>query len=160
MIRAASSSAFSWKPKGVSRTMASSRGSLTRAIRSWWTDVITGLVSPEPKMAISRGRRARGPATPRMLPPAAAKKPPLGEASSMRPVRSGCFGAASPGHHPDQGNNSPADQRVDGDCDQRLGLQDRASLDGGVEDAVEGRHQRLGDVVHEGHEAGHGRAAE
>src|SRR5260370_17528559 len=60
MVRAASSSAFCWKTNGVWRKMALSLGWLTRAISSWWIDVITGLVSPDPKMAITRAGRVRG----------------------------------------------------------------------------------------------------
>ena len=67
-MRAVSSSAFSWKPNGVSITMALASGWLTRAIKSWWTDVMAGLVSPEPNSAISRGGDAWGSGITSMLP--------------------------------------------------------------------------------------------
>src|SRR6266550_6890983 len=67
MVRATISSAFGWKPKGVSRKMASSRGWPTRAVNCLWTDVMVGLVSPEPKIAIRRGGRSSGRSTPEML---------------------------------------------------------------------------------------------
>src|SRR5438552_593399 len=67
MVRATISSAFGWKPKGVSRKMASSRGWPTRAVSCLWTDVMVGLVSPEPKIAIRRGGRVSWPSTPEML---------------------------------------------------------------------------------------------
>src|SRR2546430_1157440 len=47
--------------------MASSAGMPTRAVSCLWTDVIVGLVSPEPKTAISRGGRFCWPSTPGML---------------------------------------------------------------------------------------------
>src|SRR5262245_29295149 len=48
------SSAFSWKPKGVSRTRAG-RPRPTRENSSRWTLLMVGLVSPEPMMTSSRG---------------------------------------------------------------------------------------------------------
>src|SRR2546426_10985725 len=47
--------------------MASSRGRPTRAVSCLWTDVIVGLVSPEPNIAIRRGARVPWPSTPEML---------------------------------------------------------------------------------------------
>src|ERR1700737_212580 len=171
MVRATISSAFGWKPKGVSRRMALSCGWPTRAVSSWWTDVITGLVSPEPKMAINRGGRLCWRYTPacyadRMRRSAcelAARRPlntrwPLSSKGHRTRVR--LLRAARAGHQANQGDNSPANQGVDRDRDQRLRFQDGAALDGGVEDAVEGGHHELGDVVHESDEAGNGRASE
>src|SRR3989442_14560289 len=67
MVRATISSAFGWKPKGVSRKMALSRGWPRRAGRCLWTDVMVGMISPEPKIAIRRGARAPWPSTPEKL---------------------------------------------------------------------------------------------
>src|SRR6267154_6878929 len=67
MVRATSSSAFGWKPKGVSRKMALSRGWPARAVSCLWTDVMVGLISPEPKIAIRRGGRASWRSIPEML---------------------------------------------------------------------------------------------
>src|SRR5438046_6326935 len=67
MVRATISSAFGWKPKGVSRKMALSRGWPARAVSCLWTDVMVGLISPEPKIAIRRGGRFSWRSTPEML---------------------------------------------------------------------------------------------
>src|ERR1700737_548737 len=171
MVRATIASAFGWKPKGVSRRMALSRGWPTRAVSSWWTDVITGLVSPEPKMAINRGGRVCSRSTPECYADRVRRRG--GEFAARRPTntrwpfsskghrtRVRLLRAARPGHQANQGDNSPANQGVDRDCDQRLRFQNGTALDSGVEDAVEGGHHELGDVVHESDEAGNGRAPE
>src|SRR2546426_8474889 len=120
MVRATISSAFGWKPKGVSRKMALSRGWPRRAVSCLWTDVMVGLISPEPKIAIRRGARVPWPSTPEMLrrsyarlrghaqvgllhPPAARDEPrrvlPL-LARRPRPYRSPDSGAAPPRPEP------------------------------------------------------------
>src|SRR5438093_13659841 len=55
MARAATSSAFSWKPTGVSSTTAGTGGGPRRSSRPRCTLLIVGLVSPEPMMARRRG---------------------------------------------------------------------------------------------------------
>ena len=57
-MRADSSSAFSWKPYGVSINVAGAAGSPSRSSRARCTLAMAGAVSPEPMIA-----RIRGPLT-------------------------------------------------------------------------------------------------
>src|ERR1700716_559350 len=50
---------------------------------------------------------------------------------------------------PDERDDAPSDQGIDRHRDQRLRLENRSAFLGSVEDAVEGRYQRPGHVVHE-----------
>src|SRR5437762_11970095 len=58
-------------------------------------------------------------------------------------------GRTRTGHEPDERDDAPSDQGIDRHRDQRLRLEDRPASLCGVEDAVDGRHQRPGQGVHE-----------
>src|SRR6202035_4748825 len=62
-------------------------------------------------------------------------------------------GGAAAGYDADQAGKSPADQRVDYDRDQCLRFKDIAAVSRCVEDSMKGRHEDLGQVVDERHEA-------
>src|SRR5438105_4739260 len=79
------------------------------------------------------------------------EKPPIGAAltRSSRSLVDHGRARTWTGHEPDERDDAPSDQGVDRHRDQRLWLENRSAFLRGVEDAMEGRNQRPGQVVHE-----------